>query len=132
MAQQQVLHIKSAAELQQLLESTTYVLVDFHAQWCGPCKTIAPVIESFATKHAISNILAFAKVDVDEVPDVAQKYGITAMPTFLFFKETKQVSVNDEPLIRGANLRALNAAVEKLAGLAQAAKKRSDESASTA
>ena len=113
-----VVHINSASELQTLLSSTTYVAVDFFADWCPPCKQIAPVYENLATKHSKENHLAFAKVNVDHVKDVAQQYGISAMPTFLFFKEGKQVAVNGEAMIRGADPRALGAAAEKLGALA--------------
>ncbi|KAF4466560.1 thioredoxin 1 [Fusarium albosuccineum] len=112
-------HINSAEELRSLLSSTTYVAVDFFADWCPPCKAIAPVFETLATKHTVPDVLAFAKVNVDHVQEVAQTYGITAMPTFLFFKEGKQVAVNGQAMIRGADPRTLGAAAEKLGGLAQ-------------
>ena len=112
-------HISSSEELQTLLSTTTDVAVAFFADWCPPCKVIAPVFESLATKHAVPEILAFAKVNVDSVQDIARTYRITAMPTFLFFKEGKQVAVNGQVMIQGADPRALGAAVEKLGGLAQ-------------
>ncbi|KAM5353491.1 hypothetical protein ACJ41O_000141 [Fusarium nematophilum] len=112
-------YINSAEELQQLLSSTTYVAVDFFADWCPPCKAIAPVFESLAAKHSVPDVLAFAKVNVDHVQDVARTHRITAMPTFLFFKDGKQVAVNGQAMIRGADPRTLGAAAEKLGGLAQ-------------
>lgn len=111
-------YINSAEELQSLLSSTTYVAVDFFADWCPPCKQIAPIFETLATKHGKPGILAFAKVNVDKVQSVAQMYGITAMPTFLFFKEGKQVAVNGQAVIKGADPRSLGAAAEKLGALA--------------
>ncbi|KAJ3463746.1 hypothetical protein MRS44_008532 [Fusarium solani] len=93
-------HINSSEELQSLLNSTTYVAVDFFAD-CVP------------------DVLAFAKVNVDHVQDVARTYGVTAMPTFLFFKEGNQVAVNGQAMVRGADPRSLGAAAEKLGGLAQ-------------
>ncbi|KJZ76131.1 Thioredoxin-like protein [Hirsutella minnesotensis 3608] len=121
-------HITSPAELASLLASTTYVAVDFYADWCPPCKTIAPVFESLAAKHGRPGILAFAKVNVDHVQSVAQTYRISAMPTFLFFKDGKQVAVNGQVTIQGADPRALGAAAEKLGGLA---KKRAEAAGST-
>ncbi|KAJ9161055.1 hypothetical protein NKR19_g2600 [Coniochaeta hoffmannii] len=112
-------HITSSTELNSLLSSTTYVAVDFYADWCPPCKQIAPIYQNLAAKHSIPGVLAFAKVNVDHVQDVAAKYGITAMPTFMFFKEGKQVAVNGQAMIRGADPRSLGAAAEKLGGLAR-------------
>ncbi|KAG6010042.1 hypothetical protein E4U21_000484 [Claviceps maximensis] len=115
-----VQHINSPEELQTLLSSTTYVAVDFYADWCPPCKAIAPIFEQLASKHTQPQHLAFAKINVDKVGQVATTYKITAMPTFLFFKEGKQVAVNGQALLRGADPKALGDAVEKLSGLAAA------------
>ena len=117
-------HIQSTAELQKLFAATTYVLVDFYADWCGPCKTIAPIYANLSKKHSIPGILGFAKVNVDTAQEIARKYNISAMPTFLTFKESKLVAVNGAPQIRGADVKALSAAAEKLGGLA---KKRAEE-----
>ncbi|KAI2779399.1 thioredoxin-like protein [Daldinia loculata] len=118
-------HINSLAELQSLFASNTYVAVDFYADWCGPCKVIAPQYESLAKQHGVPGFLAFAKVNVDTAQDAARAFGVTAMPTFLFFKEGRQVAVNGQAAIRGADARSLAAAAEKLGGLA---KKRMAES----
>ncbi|KAG9255670.1 thioredoxin-like protein [Emericellopsis atlantica] len=110
--------INSVGELDALLASHTYVAVDFTATWCGPCKTISPVFANLAKTHAVDSHFALAKVDVDAVQEAAQRYRISAMPTFMFFKEGKQVAVNGQAMIRGADPRALGAAVEKVSGLA--------------
>lgn len=60
------------------------VVINFHAQWCGPCKRIAPEVESMAAE--MSNVL-FLKVDVDECYDVAAMYNVRAIPTFVFIKD---------------------------------------------
>ncbi|KAI0814500.1 thioredoxin-like protein [Xylaria sp. FL0064] len=112
-------HITSSAELTALFSSTTYVAVDFYADWCPPCKAIAPVYEKLAAQHAIDDVLAFAKVNVDHVQDAARTYGVTAMPTFMFFKDGKQVAVNGQKMIQGADPRSLGTAAEKLGGLAK-------------
>ncbi|CAJ2507380.1 Uu.00g085660.m01.CDS01 [Anthostomella pinea] len=112
-------HINSGAELDALFRSTTYVAVDFFADWCGPCKVIAPQYQALADKHAIPGVLAFAKVNVDHAQDAARTYGVSAMPTFMFFKEGKQVAVNGHKMIQGANVPDLRAAAEKLGGLAK-------------
>jgi thioredoxin 1 len=114
-----VQHPSSLPELQALFSNTTYVAVDFFADWCPPCKQIAPIWTKLAEQHSVPGQLAFAKVNVDHAQDVARAYGITAMPTFMFFKEGKQVAVNGQAVMQGANPPALMAAAEKLGGLAK-------------
>ncbi len=119
MADEALHHVTSSSELQSLLSSTTYVAVDFYADWCPPCKSIAPVFAALAAQHGAPGVLAFAKVNVDHAQDVARAYRVTAMPTFLFFKDGRQVAVNGQVTIQGADPRSLGAAAEKLSGLAK-------------
>jgi thioredoxin-like negative regulator of GroEL len=70
--------ISSSGEFQKLLSANTTVITDFYADWCGPCKAIAPIFEQLATSHAQPGKVAFAKVNVDEQADIAQKYGVSA------------------------------------------------------
>jgi thioredoxin 1 len=112
-------HIASPQEFADLLSSNTYVIADFYADWCGPCKAIAPAYAQLAKSQSVPNWLAFAKVNVDNVQAVAAEYGVSAMPTFMFFKDGKQVAVNGNPLIRGADIRSLTAAAEKMGKLAK-------------
>ncbi|RDW63656.1 hypothetical protein BP6252_11201 [Coleophoma cylindrospora] len=120
-----VFKITKAAELDALLSSTTNVVVDFYADWCPPCRAIAPVFSKLADSHAVSGQLAFAKVNVDHVKDVAGRYTVTAMPTFVFFEKGKPTpvkaqGVNDgDDRIRGANPKALTAVVLALAKAAK-------------
>src|SRR5262245_11741519 len=64
-------------------------LVDFHADWCGPCKMIAPIIEELSNELLGQALVA--KVDVDMSQDVSQKYDITSIPTLIVFKDGQEV-----------------------------------------
>nr|3ZIV_A Chain A, AECA THIOREDOXIN [synthetic construct]3ZIV_B Chain B, AECA THIOREDOXIN [synthetic construct]3ZIV_C Chain C, AECA THIOREDOXIN [synthetic construct] len=70
-------------------KSDKVVVVDFWAEWCGPCRMIAPIIEELAEEYA--GKVVFGKVNVDENPEIAAKYGIMSIPTLLFFKNGKVV-----------------------------------------
>ena len=68
----------------EVLQSSEPVLVDFFAEWCGPCKAMAPALEQVASE--LAGKIKVAKLDVDQNPDVTQKYRIQAMPTLMIFK----------------------------------------------
>ncbi|MEM9282163.1 MAG: thioredoxin [Verrucomicrobiota bacterium] len=68
------------------------VLVDFHAQWCGPCKMLSPVIDQIASERGDSTVVA--KVDIDAARDIAQKYGITSVPTLIVFRDGEPVKAS--------------------------------------
>ncbi|KAG8943072.1 hypothetical protein FRC04_003218 [Tulasnella sp. 424] len=80
-----VIPVKSAEEFSTLVNSGKTVFVDFWATWCGPCRMISPVFERISSQLSESGA-EFYKVDVDALPDVAEEWGIRAMPTFLAFK----------------------------------------------
>jgi thioredoxin 1 len=72
-----------------VLNSGKPALVDFWAEWCGPCRMIAPYVEQIAEEYKDRAVVA--KVDVDSCPGIASRYGIRNIPTVLFFKDGKQV-----------------------------------------
>ena len=74
---------------EQALKSDIPVLVDFWAVWCGPCRAIAPIVDAIATEYA-GKVKVF-KLNVDDEPEIAQKYGVMSIPTLLFFKDGKVV-----------------------------------------
>ncbi|TKA76361.1 hypothetical protein B0A49_06089 [Cryomyces minteri] len=102
--------IQSPAQFSSLLSSSRIVVVDFYADWCGPCKAIAPVYEQLSSQLSRPNQITFTKVNTDNQQEIAQSYNITAMPTFLIFKQSREVT-----RIRGANPAQLSTAVQKLA-----------------
>ncbi|KAJ5565460.1 Thioredoxin [Penicillium frequentans] len=75
--------------LEKILNSQDLVVLDCFAEWCGPCKAIAPVIEQWSNENPH---IKFYKVDVDKADDVAQELNVRAMPTFMFFKGGEKVT----------------------------------------
>ncbi len=83
------LHLDQKNFKSEVLQSSTPVLVDFWAEWCGPCKMIAPIIDQIAIE--LTGKIKVAKINVDESPDLAGQYNVMSIPTLLIFK-------NGEPI----------------------------------
>jgi thioredoxin 1 len=82
----------TTAEFDALIaQSAAPVVVDFGATWCGPCQALAPHIDKMAAEYDGKAVIA--KVDVDEEPDLAGRFGVMSVPTVLFFKGGKKVDV---------------------------------------
>lgn len=75
---------------QIVLQAKTPVLVDFWAEWCGPCRMVAPIVEELAGEY--EGRVNFTKLDVDQNPKTASKYGIMSIPTLLIFKDGNPIT----------------------------------------
>ncbi len=82
-------HLTEANFDEALAAQSGLLMVDFWAEWCGPCRAIAPVLEGLAVEYG--DRVTLAKVNVDENPGLAARYGIRSIPTVLFLKQAKVV-----------------------------------------
>lgn len=76
---------------EEVLKSDVPVLVDFYAEWCGPCKMMGPIIEELAGEY--KGKWKIGKLNVDEAPVTSQKYGVQSIPTLMFFKDGQVVNM---------------------------------------
>tara|TARA_X000001036_G_C20367098_1_gene678885 strand:- start:228 stop:554 length:327 start_codon:yes stop_codon:yes gene_type:complete len=82
---EQLIHVTDDSFESDVLQSNAPVLVDYWAEWCGPCKMIAPILDEVASEYA--DKLKIAKLDVDQNAETAQKYGIRSIPCLMLFKD---------------------------------------------
>ena len=94
--------VTDASFEQEVLKSSEPVLVDFHAQWCGPCKAMAPALDQVAAE--LKGKVKVVKVDVDENPKVTGASGIQAMPTLLLFKGGKVAAQHTGAIVQKKKL----------------------------
>ncbi len=84
-----VIHVTIANFQSEVIESSLPVLVDFFADWCGPCKVLGPVVEELAGEFA--GKLKVCKLNIDDGQDIAAQYSVMSVPTLIFFKSGKNV-----------------------------------------
>ncbi|KNG90519.1 thioredoxin [Aspergillus nomiae NRRL 13137] len=104
-----VASVQSHSEFQTLINSGQVVIIDFWAEWCGPCRFISPVFEKLASDQVFSSI-KFVKVNTDEQVDIASEVEIRSLPTFMVFRGGQKL----DQLV-GANPPALEQLVRKYA-----------------
>lgn len=92
----------TCAQLDELMNEGRLVIIDLFATWCGPCKMLAPIFERVAEANADKAV--FAKVDIDEVPDMAERFNVQTVPTIIAVKGGEEVhrssGIMNEPALR--------------------------------
>ncbi len=111
---EKVRDISDSSFEQEVLQSDKLVLVDFWAEWCAPCRMMAPAIEAIAEKYQGS--ASVVKVNVDENPSISQRYGIKGIPTLILFKGGKE----EERVVGATSKETLSRIIDKYSSVATA------------
>ncbi|KAL1864412.1 Thioredoxin-like protein 1 [Diaporthe australafricana] len=102
-------NIESSDQFRGLLKSSKIVIADFYADWCGPCKAIAPLYEQLAARISKPGVVTFVKVNTEKQKEIAAAYRVTSIPTFIMFRDGNKI---DE--VKGADPKKLQSIIEKL------------------
>ncbi|MDR7345548.1 thioredoxin 1 [Pantoea alhagi] len=107
MSSDKIVHLTDSSFETDVLKAEGLMLVDFWAEWCGPCKMIAPILDEVAEEY--DGKLTIAKLNIDENPETAPKYGIRGIPTLLLFKNGEVAATKVGALSKGQLKEFLNA-----------------------
>ncbi|WKX26784.1 thioredoxin TrxA [Tatumella ptyseos] len=107
MSSEKIVHLTDSSFDTDVLKAEGVTLVDFWAEWCGPCKMIAPILDEIAEEY--EGKLTIAKLNIDDNPETAPKYGIRGIPTLLLFKAGEVVATKVGALSKGQLKEFLNA-----------------------
>ncbi|MEI8143599.1 MAG: thioredoxin [Candidatus Berkelbacteria bacterium] len=84
--------IEKMADFEAMIAAGKPTIVDFHATWCGPCKMMAPIFDKMSSEYKNADKFNFAKVDIDQGREIASKYDVMSVPTFIIFDKDGQIS----------------------------------------
>ncbi|PLX19291.1 MAG: thioredoxin [Candidatus Muiribacterium halophilum] len=84
--------VLNKSDFENLVKNKETMVIDFYADWCGPCKMLTPIVEELATEY--EGKVGVYKVDVDQTPELAQMFGVTGIPTVVFFKDGEKAETH--------------------------------------
>jgi thioredoxin 1 len=103
-----MIHLTSEMQFNDFIKENDLVVLDFSATWCGPCKVLAPQLESLSKVYP--NVV-FLKVDVDEFEDIASTHNVSAMPTIMFYKNGQVIK--HETVVGGGQITQIEQVIQK-------------------